>query len=158
MSNGFRLFGSKKYTQSYLAADALSRVDHATLATLNTSQCTPVWLQEVIQGYQDDPQSLDILAKLAIKESDVPDFTLKDGLLRYKGKVWIGNNKLLQLKIISTIHDTAIGGHSGIPVTYQKLKNLFAWQFMKTTVHTYVKSCSICQQAKPERNKYPGLL
>jgi hypothetical protein len=29
---------------------------------------------------------------------------------------------------------------------------------MKTMVHTFVASCQICQQAKPDRAKYPGLL
>lgn len=51
-----------------------------------------------------------------------------------------------------------LGGHSGVPVTYKRLKQLFAWQGMKTAVHNFVKACLVCQQAKPDRTKLPGLL
>lgn len=133
------------------AADVLSRARHATINTMVVSQCTPAWVQEVVQGYHSDPQALELLTKLSVNAQAATNFTLKDGLLRFKGKVWIGNNSTLQQKIISAMHNTSIGGHSGIHVTYQKLKQLFAWPSMKTIVHEFVKSCLICQQAKPER-------
>lgn len=51
-----------------------------------------------------------------------------------------------------------MGGHLGFPVTYRRLRRLFAWPKMKEQTHRYVQTCSIYQQAKPERVKYPGLL
>jgi hypothetical protein len=51
-----------------------------------------------------------------------------------------------------------MGGHSGIPVTLHRLKQLFVWKGMAAAVHAFVCSCPICQQAKPNRAKYPGLL
>lgn len=51
-----------------------------------------------------------------------------------------------------------MGGHSGIPVTYKRLKQCFSWPGMKTSAHDYVKACGVCQQAKPDRAKYPDLL
>jgi hypothetical protein len=56
------------------------------------------------------------------------------------------------------MHDSALGGHSGVPVTYRRLKQLFHWLSMKSDVHSYVRSYSICHQAKPDRAKYLGLL
>ena len=56
------------------------------------------------------------------------------------------------------LHDSPVGGHSGFPVTYRRIKQLFSWPSMKTIVKQYVSSCSTCQQAKPDRSKYPGLL
>jgi transposase InsO family protein len=35
---------------------------------------------------------------------------------------------------------------------------LFAWQGMKAMVHSFVTACEVCQQAKPDRSKLPGLL
>jgi hypothetical protein len=61
------------------------------------------------------------------------------------------NNKSLR-------RSTHGGGHSGFPVTYRKMKQLFAWQGMKTITKAFVQSCTTCQQAKPIRTKYPGLL
>jgi hypothetical protein len=45
-----------------------------------------------------------------------------------------------------------------VPVTYSRLKLYFFWIGMKSDVKAFVQSCSICQQAKPERVRYPGLL
>jgi hypothetical protein len=51
-----------------------------------------------------------------------------------------------------------VGGHSGILVTIRRLKQFFAWQGMNATVHQFISACSICQQAKPDRSRLPGLL
>jgi hypothetical protein len=51
-----------------------------------------------------------------------------------------------------------IGGHSGILVTYRRLKQYFAWKGMKPLVHNYVQACIVCQQAKLDRFKSSGLL
>lgn len=140
------------------AADALSRRPHMELTAISVSQCTPAWLQQVEASYLGDAQAKELLTKLAVTPHYKEHFTLNSGIIRYKGKIWIGSNKELQKRIIAAMHDTAVGGHSGIPVTLRKLKQLFFWQGMKAAVHAYVKSCTICQRAKPDRNRYPGLL
>jgi hypothetical protein len=61
-------------------------------------------------------------------------------------------------KLISTFHASTLGGHSGIQATYQRLKKLFFWQGMKQVVEFFVKQCDVCQKAKHELCKYPGLL
>jgi len=38
------------------------------------------------------------------------------------------------------------------------MKKLFAWKGMKSVVHSFVQSYTICLQAKPDRAHYPGLL
>jgi transposase InsO family protein len=50
------------------------------------------------------------------------------------------------------------GGHSGVLVTYRRLKPHFKWKGMKVIITDYIQSYLVCQQAKPERVKYPGLL
>ena len=59
---------------------------------------------------------------------------------------------------MTAMHNSALGGHSGFPVTYRRLKTTFAWPGMKQQVKEFVQSCLICQQAKPDKAKYPGLL
>ncbi|KAJ3703314.1 hypothetical protein LUZ61_007019 [Rhynchospora tenuis] len=61
-------------------------------------------------------------------------------------------------KILQSLHDTAIGGHSGINVTYHKVKKLFFWPQLKQAVHDYVSTCHTCQINKGEHVPYPGLL
>lgn len=70
----------------------------------------------------------------------------------------MGNNVQLQQKVSQALHESAIGGHSGIPVTIRRIKQLFAWGSLKKDVQAFVTSCPVCEQAKVERVKYPGLL
>lgn len=141
------------------AADALSRKDHseAQLAMAVTT-VTPLWLQEVARGYEQDPFSSQLVTELSIDHAARKHFTFHGGIIRYKGRVWVGANAALQHKLISELHDNAIGGHSGFPVTYRRVKHLFAWWGMKQTVKQQLKNCQVCLQAKPDRSKYLGLL
>lgn len=143
---------------SNAAADALSRHPHPPAQVNAISSVSPIWLSEVITGYSADPKTVQLLQELAVNPQSHPPFSLSSGLLRYNGRVWIGDNKALQSKIIAALHNSALGGHSGFPVTHSRVKKLFAWRGLKSDVKLFVASCSICLQAKPDRAKYPGLL
>lgn len=64
----------------------------------------------------------------------------------------------MQQKILANLHTAAVGGHSGILVTYQRVKQLFSWPGLRKDVQEFVQHCDICQRAKSEHVKYPGLL
>jgi hypothetical protein len=68
----------------------------------------------------------------------------------YRQRIWIGINAELQQQILQALHTSALGGHSSFPVTYRKLKQLFARQGMKAATHSFVQACLTCQQAKPK--------
>lgn len=98
-----------------------------------------------------------MLTELAI--APVQDqFSLSQGIIRFKGKIWMGHSTKLQQQIIHALHASPIGGHSGALVTYIRIKQSFAWPRMKSDVQEFVAACQICQQAKTERVPYPGLL
>lgn len=139
-------------------ADALSRKTSHESSCAAVSVVSPQWIQEVVDGYQQDPSALSMIAKLSIDSIAVPHFTLSNGLLRYKSRIWIGVNPALQLKLLHACHSSAIGGHSGVPATYTRMKKLFAWSGMRSSVQHFVKSWLVCQQAKPDRSQSPGLL
>jgi hypothetical protein len=102
------------------AADALSRVGYL----METSVCQPAWVQEVVNSYTTDPDMIELLQQLAIQSPDSKGHSLHQGLIKFKGRLVIGNNLALQTKLIATLHDTAVGGHSGIQATYQRAKKL----------------------------------
>jgi len=139
------------------AADALSRC--ATTEPLCAiSETTPVWMDRLVAGYQDDPQATQLLQQLVLSNGTSKDYSLQNGVIRYRGRIWVGNNKVAQQHIMQAMHSSGIGGHFGIHVTYSRIKQLFAWQKMKQDIQDYVKSCSICQQAKVEHVRLPRLL
>jgi hypothetical protein len=76
---------------------------------------------------------------LSISSLDEKGFSLHQGLIKYKDKVWIAKNSALQTKVIAALHSSAIGGHSGTKATYHRIKQLFKWKGMKSDVEHYVK-------------------
>jgi hypothetical protein len=117
-----------------------------------------IWLDHVIASYSQDGFVQSKIQKLAVDATAEPHYTFFDGLLRFKGRIWIGADPELHKMIVSAFHDSPVGGHSGIPVTYRRLVSLFKWTGMKQFIHSFVRSCHICQQAKPERTLPAGLL
>jgi hypothetical protein len=115
-------------------ADALSRRPHADMQLSALSVCEPSWTSSIIQGYDNDSCTQDILTKISVARQSVPNFSLKDGILRFKDRVWVGNNHPLQVQILSALHSAHVGGHSSFPVTYRRIKQLFAWKNMKNDV------------------------
>lgn len=138
------------------ATDALSRVGHM-LALDALSVCQPQWLQEVANSYEKDSEAQELLAQLAIKSPDDQGRVLRQGIIRQGDRLWIGANTALQTKLISAFHDSAVGGHSGITATYQRVRKLFEWPGLKRAVEDFVQQCLVSQQAKHEHRPPPPL-
>lgn len=128
------------------AADALSRRPSPEESLLAISSVQPTWIEEVITGYQQDINAQQLLAKLALNTTGVDGFVLRDGIIRKKGRIWLGFNPELQNKVTVAFHASATGGHSGFPVTYRRIKSLFIWPLMKQFVRRVVQECMICQE------------
>jgi hypothetical protein len=64
----------------------------------------------------------------------VPNFSLRDGLLRYKGRLWVEQAPALHQQLLAAVHTSPVGGHSGIPVTLRRAKQLFVLRGMNAVV------------------------
>jgi hypothetical protein len=149
-------FAYKKGSENKVAV-ALSRVRfHFQLNVVST--IVPVWVQLVLNSYQTNTSASALLQDLAITQSCDLGNILVDGVIKYQNRIWVGSNSALQTKLIASFHSSTLGGHSGIQPTYQRLKKMFHWQEMRQDVESFVKHCQVCQQAKQELCKYPGLL
>jgi transposase InsO family protein len=139
-------------------ADALSRRSHHEASCLAISVSAPSWVARVVDSYSEDAHATQLLAKLSLDNDSVPHFSLQQGLLRFKNRIWIGDCALIKQQLVEAFHQSPLGGHSGVPVTYRRLKQAFAWKGMRSFVQAWVQSCSVCQQAKTDRTRSPGLL
>jgi len=81
------------------AVDALSRCPVMN-SLLAISSSAPAWQKNLIQGYQDDEEAKQLLIELALVAENSKGFSLMNGILRFKGRVWIGNNSLAQQHVI----------------------------------------------------------
>jgi hypothetical protein len=101
----------------------------------------------VVQAiYVDDPKCKEMEQQLHIKPGSVTNFTLTNGLIRYKGRLYIGSSTNLETNMMQSFHSSSLGGHSGDRVTYKKLKILFQWPGMKGDVNTFIKNCPTYQK------------
>lgn len=105
-------------------ADALSRRAHQVQCSA-ISAPVPAWLEDIVASYVKDPKDQDLQAKLAISPTSEPPYSLHQGIIRYKGTIWVGADLPLQTKIIHVFHSSAVGGHSGFSVTDMRIKQVF---------------------------------
>jgi hypothetical protein len=103
----------------------------------------PLWINEVLDSYIEDKKCKELEEQLRISPTAIPNFTLVNGILQYKGKIFIGSTTDVRKKLLESFHNSALGGHLGERVTYSKLKSLFYYHGMKGDTSEYVKSCSI---------------
>ncbi|KAJ4764940.1 polyprotein [Rhynchospora pubera] len=143
-------------------ADALSRVTgqnwlmHQCPAALYAvSEILPSWIQEMVQSTEGDEWIVQLKKKVQLGD---PNYTNHLGVLRFKGRICVGTSGNWRQKILQSLHDSSIGGHSGINATYQKLQKLFFWPGLKQSVHDFVSTCTPCQLNKGEHMHPPGLL
>lgn len=86
---------------------------------------TPAWASTVETSYTNDDHCKSLLEKLTVSANAAPPYTLHSGILRYKGRIYVGSDAVLKHQIIDSLHNSPIGGHSGIVATYQRVKKLF---------------------------------
>jgi hypothetical protein len=136
------------------ATDSLSRVGHL----MEISTCRPEWLQEVLNSYTTDKDMTELLQQLTVHSPDEKGYSLDHGIIRYQGRMVIGTDLAVQTKLIAQLHDTPMGGHSGIQAISERAKKSYYWPGMKLAVELYVRQCPISQQAKHSNTRPVGLL
>jgi len=97
------------------------------------------------------------MGRVATEQPD-SSFTWCNGLLLYKGRVVVPNDATLRATLLHEMHDTKVGGHSGVLHTFKKLGQQFYWPGMHKVVQNYVKECEICQKTKAKTMALAGLL
>jgi hypothetical protein len=65
------------------------------------------------------------LERLTVSANAAPPYTPHSGILRYKGKIYVGSDVVLKHQIMDSLCNSPIGGHSSIMATYQRVKKLF---------------------------------
>ena len=65
----------------------------------------------------------------------------------------------IRKSILRIYHDTAANGaHFGRNKTLHKIKTRYFWPMMYKDINNYIKSCILCAQNNPRRQKTPGKL
>jgi hypothetical protein len=105
-----------------VAADALSRKEQSLFAI---STATLAWIPDIEASYQGDGFYLPIIEQVLVNPTANPNYSIHSSIVRFKGRIRIGQHSDLRDKIMSTLHSSAIGGHSRIKATYQRIERIF---------------------------------
>lgn len=95
------------------------------------------------------------------KEEPNSQYSVKQDMLMYKGRLVIAKASRLTPMILHTYHDSVFGGHSGFLRflrTYKRISGELHWEGMKQDVKKYCEECLICQQNKTLALSPAGLL
>ncbi|KAL4017961.1 hypothetical protein IC575_021543 [Cucumis melo] len=85
-------------------------------------------------------------------------FTEKNGMWNYKNRQVLSKTSTLIPAMLSTYHDSVVGGHSRFLRTYKRLASELYWPGMKTDVKKHCEECVVCQRNKTLALSPTGLL
>ena len=118
----------------------------------------PTWLTILKDSYHEDVEYWLLLTSLSSSPSNSSNFSLQNGLILYKYKVFLSSSSPLKSLVLQHMHNSPVGGHSGYLKTLYRVKQDFFRKGMKSDVKKHVKHCEVCQRIKVETTKPGGLL
>ena len=78
--------------------------------------------------------------------------------LHWCGRIWIPVFKLLRMRLIQSIHDSPLSGHSSRESTRELLAREYTWPGMTQDIRRFVRNCNTCGKSKIWREQKHGLL
>ena len=108
---------------------------------------------DVLSALLDDP------IYIAHQKEPKPCWSVTpDGFLCHNDLIYIPDSNNLQLCVLHYKHDHILSWHSGQNKTIELICRDYTWPGLQEFVKKYIKSCTTCMRAKPQRHKSFGLL
>jgi len=122
---------------------------HNTAIPTGTNKDLKAAIQEAIKTDKLTGQKLkDILASGPRQVTKgLQEWNYEDGLILYKGLIYIPNNKELKCKVTQQFHNNLMG-HPGQWKTIELLSREYWWPGITKFVKAYIQGCAICQTTK----------
>ncbi|XP_006582627.1 uncharacterized protein [Glycine max] len=144
-----------------MVVNALSRqtdTDHTTSMFSILSIPHPKFLDDLKRELASSEEFNDLKTRVTKDPQQHPAFILRDGLLLYKGRIWINRGNNFIALLLEEFHKSPLGGHMGLAKTLSQLKQSFYWEGMRQDMQQFIKQCVDCLQTKYIPQKSVGLL
>jgi hypothetical protein len=76
------------------------------------------------------------------------EWSESEGLLMFRGKIYVPNDRDLRCRIVEQHHNTCIAGHAGRFKTLKLVSCNYWWPQMSRYIGIYVKHCDLCNWTK----------
>ncbi|XP_074299369.1 uncharacterized protein LOC141630448 [Silene latifolia] len=119
-------------------ADSLSRISGGGLMAITITQIRADLLQKVYNSWQE-PTCQQLIQELRSNQDSSSKFNWQNVQLTRKGKLAVRPDVALRQEILSLMHETSMGGHSGVYVTQKRISALFYWKNLKKDVRNLGK-------------------
>src|SRR5882762_6984319 len=132
-----------------LDSSLFSRSNHVAYNLIDSAL-----LDRIKDSQKFDPEVLDVLCYLLAPKSSVTKTTLtknwhiQDGLVYYRGRLYIPVDVDLHCAIIFDAHNAVVAGHPGRVKTLESIRRSYYWPNMTKFIFAYVDGCSTCQSTK----------
>ena len=115
-------------------------------------------LDKIKASYKDDSKASTMIKYLEKKGNEIEHHSLDGQYLRYKGRIYVPENKNIKNGILRLYHDSKIAGHQGQKGTLEMIMRGYYWPGMSQFVTSYVEGCDLCQRIKVKRHAPYGTL
>jgi hypothetical protein len=109
-------------------------------------------LKEIRECTEREPevmQALKNLTKAPIQlRRGLEEWNTEDGLVMFRGLVYIPNNKEIWRKILELFHDSPAAGHPGRAKTLELVSRNYWWPQIAKYVNDFVDGCEKCKSTK----------
>jgi len=121
-------------------------------------------LKEICQGNQRGDQEEPVakaareLWQAASKTVHSTEWSEEEGLLRFRGKIYVPRNTDLRRQVVSLCHDTKVARHPGCWKILELVSRDYWWPQMSRYIGQYVSTCDLCLRTKLTRQALVGKL
>jgi len=126
--------------------DTIVEENHATEDKGSFMAITTIvstWYRDIRNTYKDDPFIHEIIAAKLINIKVWLDYSLTKGILKYKGRIIIRVRGKVRFKFFNVVHESFIERRVVMPNTYRRVKPMFYWLAIRTTMKQFIEDCAV---------------
>jgi hypothetical protein len=111
---------------------------------------TPTWMSDLNESCLSDQHTTELLTVLQRGDAVQKGYSLQQGLILHKGRLWVVKDSPFQEQLLTYIHSNPTAGHLGYHKTIQRAKTNFSKKGMRHDIKKFVRECTVCQENKHE--------